>query len=343
MGILIQGKREMSYYYNLLKCLYNYHNKEVELDNYPLVQDIEVTNVCNLRCPFCARDNIEKRGLGFMSRNTFQNIVNSDNKRMLRHIRLFGHGEPLLNEDINYFVRESKLFAKTVGFSTNGLLLTKRLSERLIDSGLTTISISFEGINKEIYEQLRKGSNYEKVLVNINDLLDVRKEMDSNLYISMAIIDCKETNNYLKDFVSYWSMKGINNVEVLKLHDWGGILDWQNSKDLDYRNEVCLWAWYGLGVYWNGDITPCCVYESDAENLLGNVNYGNINDIWNSYKYRSFRIRQMSNRKGLRICETCRLASLTFGESYLKVSKQSNYELIKNYYKLMLIGLNKVF
>lgn len=100
--------------------------------NYPMIQDIEVTNACNLNCVFCKRDNINERGIGYMTSTTFNRIACEENKPMLRHTQLFMHGEPLLHPRLIEFVVKTKKYAKSVSFTTNAMLLTKNTSYKLL-------------------------------------------------------------------------------------------------------------------------------------------------------------------------------------------------------------------
>ena len=68
--------------------------------------------------------------------------------------------------------------AKSVSFTTNGLLLTDENIKRVIDSGVTSICISVDGVGKN-YERIRQGSNFEKVMHNIRRLHEIREEMGS--------------------------------------------------------------------------------------------------------------------------------------------------------------------
>ncbi len=64
---------------------------------------IEITNVCNLSCNFCPKT---KRKYKFMNKEEFTYILEQV-KPFTDHIYFHLMGEPLLHENIEYFLKES--------------------------------------------------------------------------------------------------------------------------------------------------------------------------------------------------------------------------------------------
>ena len=139
---------------------------------FPLFIDIEVTSICNLRCPFCAttyRDRLIKKG--YISFDMVKKIIDEGSENGLRGVKFNYRGEPLLHKEICDFVKYAKdKGLMDVYFNTNAMLLDKEMAKRLIESGLDRISVSAEGFTKEAYESYRVGGNFEKVLSNIINL-----------------------------------------------------------------------------------------------------------------------------------------------------------------------------
>lgn len=304
---------KLNYAFNLTRSFYNYHTRKQKPGNYPMIQDIEVTNACNLNCVFCERERIRGRGIGYITKETWSNIFREENKRMLRHTRLFMHGEPLLHPDIVELVRKAKHFSKTVGFTSNATLLTRELSADLLDAGLTTVCFSFEGTSKQAYESLRTRANFETTEKNILSFLTENKKRGNPCQATLAIINHPTITRDVPAFVQKWN-KHLN-VTVLQLHDWG-----LTGK----REHICLWPWWGMAVYWNGDVASCCLSESPK--VLGNVNRSSLTEIWSSTKYQQFRLEMLDGSA----CATCALSNRTFIESYMKVTEPSQLGFIKN-------------
>jgi len=64
---------------------------------------------------------------------------------------LMGQGEPLINKDIPVMVKMAKdaEIAERVEIISNGSLLDKTMSDRLIEAGLDTLRISLQGLNSK--------------------------------------------------------------------------------------------------------------------------------------------------------------------------------------------------
>ena len=80
-------------------------------------------------------------------------------------------GEALLHPDIYEIIEYAKKAGISVQLDTNATPLDKKRARRLIDSGLDAVKFSFDGPNKEIYENVRVNANFEKTLNNIQGWL----------------------------------------------------------------------------------------------------------------------------------------------------------------------------
>lgn len=117
---------------------------------------IDVTNRCNLKCPICfANAAVSKK----LFEPSFEEI-----RQMLRNLRgldpiptpaiQYAGGEPTLRKDIVELVK----LAKKEGFShiqiaTNGLRLARKesLAQKLVNAGLNTVYLAFDGVTGEPY------------------------------------------------------------------------------------------------------------------------------------------------------------------------------------------------
>ena len=140
--------------------------KDFDPGDFPLFLDIEVTNACNLRCPFCATTiSGDKYKKGFISMEHVDKILKEGAENGLYGVKFNIRGEPLLHPSIVDFVRSAKDKGLIdVYFNTNGMLLTEEMCRKLIDARLDRVSISFDGFTKEIYEGNSDGANLETLL-----------------------------------------------------------------------------------------------------------------------------------------------------------------------------------
>ena len=84
---------------------------------------IEITNVCNLNCDFCAPHNRENR---FMKIEEFEEILNKIST-YTSHIYLHVKGEPLLHPQFPEFVKLAHSKGFQINLTTNATLLKNHL------------------------------------------------------------------------------------------------------------------------------------------------------------------------------------------------------------------------
>ncbi len=135
---------------------------------------IEPTNRCNLDCRTCMR-NAWDEPLGRMSISTFARIMDGVRLISPRPVVFFGGlGEPLTHPDIVAMVAASKGLGSQVELITNGTLLTRSVSEQLIDAGLDMLWVSLDGATPESYADVRLGAALPQVLANLAGFRDLR-------------------------------------------------------------------------------------------------------------------------------------------------------------------------
>lgn len=131
---------------------------------------VEVTDMCNLFCPMCIR-NAWGENLGRMSAVTFERILDSVLRiQPVPTIFLGGMGEPLFHPEAINWITKAKNAGVKVEIITNGTILTPKISQRLIDCNLDKLWVSIDGASDEVYNDIRAGGNFSKVLDNLQTL-----------------------------------------------------------------------------------------------------------------------------------------------------------------------------
>jgi uncharacterized radical SAM superfamily Fe-S cluster-containing enzyme len=121
---------------------------------------IDITNRCNLTCPVCFANAATA---GYIYEPTKEQI-----EKIIKNLRSnsptpppaiqFSGGEPTVRQDLPELVK----LAKENGFrhievNTNGVVLAKDLNffKKLIDAGMSTLYLQFDGLDDSIYEKTR--------------------------------------------------------------------------------------------------------------------------------------------------------------------------------------------
>lgn len=152
---------------------------------------INVTHNCNSRCITC---NMWRS----QSTNELTTAELQDILTQLKDIGVVGvgfeGGEPLLRNDLPQIVGKAhQLGFESITMMTNGLLLTKKKAENLIQRGLTGIGVSIDGID-ETHDLVRgvKGA-YEKSQRALEGLVDLRDSKYPALNLHIGTILMKPT------------------------------------------------------------------------------------------------------------------------------------------------------
>jgi MoaA/NifB/PqqE/SkfB family radical SAM enzyme len=90
-------------------------------------------------------------------------------------INLAYRGESIFHKGLPDMIRYASEKGIKTRLHTNATLLNEKWSRTLIDSGLDLLSFSFDVFQKEPYQKIRIGSNFEKTLGNILQFLRIKK------------------------------------------------------------------------------------------------------------------------------------------------------------------------
>ncbi len=294
-----------------------------KFDQFPGTIGFEMTTKCNAECIMCARrdvDHIESKDMEYeiLERVIKELVAKGKQKAFLN---LTGLCEPLLYPKIvnaiSYIKKEMPL-AKTK-IITNGIALNKNMSKNLIKNGLDIISISLNAGSRESYFWLTGVDKYTEVVKNINNLIELRKQLDSltpAIHIDIKITD--RTRNELERVLKHWKSK-------LRLSDYVGTHTILNN----YRESIdimaidsnylpikdrwpCLMLWGGIKIHIDGNIYPCDGkvmhpnLRNKSELLLGNIFEQTIQESYSWHAMSKLRKLHLSGEyEKLATCNTC--------------------------------------
>lgn len=129
------------------------------LRRYPSKLFVETTSRCNLGCFMC----VKQTGGGCIAEGDLSEAHFAALEPAfptLEALFLNGVGEPLLHPRLVAFVRRAKELmppGSSVGFQSNGLLLTPERALALAEAGLDRICLSVDASTPEIFSRMRQG------------------------------------------------------------------------------------------------------------------------------------------------------------------------------------------
>jgi len=273
---------------------------------------IESTNICNLRCVMCptGREEIE-RPKGFMDFELFQRIVD-EMAPWVRATTLHIWGESLLHKRIFDMIAYCRARGLHSEISTNATLLDEQRAKGILESGLDVIYLCLDGMRPETYQSIRVRADYEQTNENIRRFIRMKREGGYRApFVNLQIIQMKQTQGEIEEFVRTWSIPGVDRVNVKPFDSWAGQIEEVNELRADDpgsfvppKRYACPNLWYHVHIYWDGSLAMC---DRDYNLLfpLGNVKDG-VMKAWNGSQMQELRQLHVTNQlEHVAPCNTC--------------------------------------
>ena len=177
---------------------------------------IEPTSRCNEFCQQCPRTLLSREDDRDLSYDNFRRIV--DQFPVLERVVLHGLGEPLLNKDLPRMVRYLKERGTYVLFNSNGVALTPRRGQELIDAGLDEFRLSMDGSTREMYARVRGVDAFDKIWRNVRAFVSLQQEQQAtNPRVSLWFTAMKENLPELPGLIDLAYEHGIREVHLQRL------------------------------------------------------------------------------------------------------------------------------
>jgi radical SAM protein with 4Fe4S-binding SPASM domain len=244
------------------------------VNNIPLFSwlDINPTELCNRRCVFCPRADMElypNQNL-HISLDLCSKIA--DELRSLKYtggVALSGYGEPTLHPD---FVEVVKIFGKDIRTEliTSGDFLTPQSVADLYDAGISQILVS-------LYDGPHQLDHFRQIF-------------------SEAKVP--ESHYFLRD--RWYTMDSDFGV---KLTNRAGTVLEGNQIDVE-ENKPCFYTHYSMSIDWNGDVL-LCVQDWNKKTKMGNLNHQSLMEVWTSSNFNKYRSSLGNGKRALIPCKNC--------------------------------------
>ncbi len=259
---------------------------------------IEITNSCNLSCPFCIHNS---RKIEFMSAEHFEHILKSIQK-YTNVIYLHVLGEPLFHPHLNQLLAIAEAFQMEVRITTNGTLIKEKLPLLLQSKMLKQVNISIHSFAEQ------KQSNYLSDVLNSALCLS---ENGINVHLRCWRIQENQLQDECYDYLIpvyrffNLSMNEIKDIQLaphLSL-DFDESFEWPTLK-LPFISEkgTCLGWRKQCAILVDGTVTTCCL-DANAENKLGNIFKEDFKQILNQHEQLLIDLR--NSKLTLPLCQHC--------------------------------------
>src|SRR5436305_621688 len=152
----------------------------------PAHMKIELTNFCNLACPMCPHEQME-RDVGYMKPELFRRIIDMAAPE-LEFAYLHHLGESLFHGRIGELIRYGRSRGVAMGLSTNATYLDERKARLLLEGGLDFLVISMDGASPDTYERIRVGGDFATTVRNVRAFFEHQRRIPNETVVVVQMI-----------------------------------------------------------------------------------------------------------------------------------------------------------
>jgi hypothetical protein len=234
-------------------------------------------------------------------------------------------GEPLLHPDLPGMIRRAKSAGvRTVGLSTNAVLLRETLLDAILASGLDRLECSMDAVNRADYRAMRGRDHYARAVHNIRSLLARKRAAgQATPQTSIQFMRTPSVEAELAAIVDTWRphLGPRDFVMTIEPASFGGSIATAPTNGSSVRTP-CAWLFSSLIVLQDGTVTMCGA-DWDAHAPLGSVRTHSIAAIWSGEEMER---RRQAHREGrfdaIAPCAGCTDWRLADGHGYVNALRE---------------------
>lgn len=301
-------------YENFLLAHYERAQRAERVESRPFALLLDPASICQLQCPMCPTglENAGQVGHGrtryrqrnLLSRPVFDAVLDELGDTLF-FVHLYNWGEPLLNRDLTYFIRE--LVRQDIAVDTNtnlSLPLGDALADELIDSGIDRIEASIDGFSQASYGRYRVKGRFELARDNLLRLAAARDRLGRDTQIVWNFLVFRFNEHEIESARIFCADHGIEFArreaavsEALRTDFLPSYREGENLEDFfdqqkkpfdpesitSRPEQSCGWHYFYSIVNADGSVSPCCApWESDWDFGFVEAGKKSFGDIWNS-------------------------------------------------------------
>lgn len=260
----------------------------------PLNVDIELSSVCNLKCPFCFRsDPAFKNPNKFMDSDMAIDIIDDAGKLGVPALKFNWRGEPTLHPDFSeilhyayadrvHTIEECEALRKK-GYSgylgrevfhellvnTNGNVPDRAFAGLMLAS---KVMISLDSMNPKTYAEMRRGGSLDRALDTIASLI---RTGHKNVWVRRVINSTNREEHFVEDVRDRFGsdVKIAEHFEFFRAD--------KSAACSERPRTYCGYPSQRIVIASDGKMFPCCV-DYDETMPLGKYPSDSLYSVWKS-------------------------------------------------------------
>lgn len=266
---------------------------------------VDITEVCNLACIHCPHPEF-KKSAHYAARYLEPELnvklvdeVRGHGRGHTQYIRYTSEGEPLIHpkgyDMLQYAVDHSDVF---VTLTTNGTIMNKKRTRRLLDSGIHMIDISIDAYSPEVYAQVRVGGDLDVTRAHVLNLIKWVRSSDARTKVVVSYIEQPKNVHETQAFERYWKEAGADYVVIRRLHSAAGAVK-DVAKELwaeagNQKRRPCVYPWERIVLNPRGYLAFCPADWTHGSTVV-DYRSTTVRETWRGEFYEALRQAHLSN------------------------------------------------
>lgn len=262
----------------------------------------EITNTCNLRCVMC-NTHLSRREKKHMELEVFSKLLSRlSQEERVQFVTVHTVGEPFCNPLLGRMLSVASGFGIRIKISTNA-----NMPEKLIglyedhSKEISNFRFSIDGASKEVYESIRRGGKFEKVLESCRFINEVnRGRRNSRIGLSIACALSKDNLGQIASFFHRFTAYAFSEMITFGLiNSLTPDISYFEEKRVEFPN---LYRWkvpcdqvFGTMHFNNeGKATLCC-RDYDNQLVIGDAINKPLEEVWRSKVANRIRLQHLGD------------------------------------------------
>ncbi len=271
---------------------------------------VEITNICNLNCSFCSKDNLKKKEMSLQEFDKLLSKIRQYTDTIYLHVK----GEPLLHSKLEEILTLTKKYKVNVRITTNGTLLKEKLNTLQKYDNIRQINVSLHSENnkanyfEDVFSTCITLSKNIPIVYRIWLLDNYNLDKLSTTIVDKIIFYYKLDNSFKQKILDNKNIKIVDNIYL----DKDNKFNWPDNLENNLKKTgTCLGTRSHIGILVDGTIIPCCL-DSKGLLKLGNIFTDDLDEIFKSKKFLDIHDGFLNNKLTNNLCKNCSFRNLKF-------------------------------
>jgi MoaA/NifB/PqqE/SkfB family radical SAM enzyme len=173
---------------------------------------VTVTTRCNIRCRTCGLWK-NKWDLPYETAKQVMELYPFLDRLVWLggEVFMYEHFEEMFDKAAQFPILRQQVI-------TNGVILNEKWIKKIVFAPNTELTFSVDGTTKEVYESIKCGASFDKLLENIRLTMEMKEKYKSPIDIRLNVLIMRSNYHQLEDFIDFAKKEGFNQMTYLSVH-----------------------------------------------------------------------------------------------------------------------------